>query len=336
MSAAAPRLTIGLPVRNGAAYLERCLTSLLDQDFSDLVVIVSDNASTDDTSDIARDIARSDPRVRYRRQPVDVGANANFNDTFRGCNTELFKWAAVDDLIAPRLLSACVDALDADADAVLAYGKPHLIDETDVVLSEPLECVTPPPSAHAVERFAEVLAHEVWCTPIFGVIRADTLRRTKLLRPFYGADKVLLAELSLVGRFACVEPEFFRRCHENQSTVLDARGKATWTTGRRRAGRVPAVVHAVRAYTEIAAKADLEAKDRVRALAAIARLSVAGDKWRKLLLPGPYNYLGWRGQDRSAAYAKLDLRPTGVQALAGAEHRANCNPPAAAEAPTPG
>ena len=68
-------VSIGLPVRNGAASLQRCLDSVLRQSHADIEIILSDNASTDDTFDMCRRAALSDARVRLFRQdrPGDWG-----------------------------------------------------------------------------------------------------------------------------------------------------------------------------------------------------------------------------------------------------------------------
>lgn len=307
------QLAVGLPVRNGEAYLEHALSGLTASDVDGLVVVVNDNASTDRTSEIARDIAARDPRVRYRRHDHNLGANANFNDVFRACRSTYFKWAAVDDVCSPGLLTACQDRLRSDPGLVLAHGFPRLIDETGAVLAAEVEQGPRATADDPVDRFRDVLLEEVWCTPVFGVFRSEALLRSGLLRPFYGADKVLLAEVALLGRFARLEDvTFYRRCHDDQSTVLDARAKAAWSTGSQRASRRPDVLAAVRAYTAVALGADLPVRQRARALAAVARLAMGADKFRKLLLPGPYNYFGWTGRSGRQAYDQLQLTATGA------------------------
>ncbi len=57
---AAPRLTVGLPVYNGENYLAESIDSLLGQSFEDFELIISDNASTDDTADICRSYQKQD------------------------------------------------------------------------------------------------------------------------------------------------------------------------------------------------------------------------------------------------------------------------------------
>lgn len=93
-----PSVTVGIPVYNGADYLDGALASLCGQSFADLQIIVSDNASTDATPDIIAAWAARDPRIRAFRQPVNIGAFANFEWVLRKADTEFFMFAAHDDL----------------------------------------------------------------------------------------------------------------------------------------------------------------------------------------------------------------------------------------------
>jgi glycosyltransferase involved in cell wall biosynthesis len=75
----ASRLSIGLPVYNGEKYLAESVDSLLGQTFEDFELIISDNASTDSTAGICRRYAKQDSRIRYIRQPRNIGLAANHN-----------------------------------------------------------------------------------------------------------------------------------------------------------------------------------------------------------------------------------------------------------------
>jgi glycosyltransferase involved in cell wall biosynthesis len=119
----APTLTIGVPVFNGAPYLEASVESILSQSFRDLEVIISDNASTDDTERIGRALAARDDRVTYRRNRENVGLSANFNLLVGLARGRLFKWAAADDILRPGYLERCVAAIDADP-AVVWHTQP--------------------------------------------------------------------------------------------------------------------------------------------------------------------------------------------------------------------
>ena len=76
---AAPRLTVGLPVYNGEKYIAESLDALLGQSYTDFELIISDNASTDGTADICRRYEKQDSRVRYFRQPQNIGLAPNHN-----------------------------------------------------------------------------------------------------------------------------------------------------------------------------------------------------------------------------------------------------------------
>ena len=77
-----PLVTVGMPVYNGAATIEGAMRSLLDQTFTDIELLVSDNASSDATSDVVARLAAADARVRYVRQPVNLVLQ--FQITFGG------------------------------------------------------------------------------------------------------------------------------------------------------------------------------------------------------------------------------------------------------------
>ena len=88
---AVPRLSIGLPVYNGENYLAESLEALLGQSYEDFELIISDNASTDGTADICRRYAKQDSRIRYIRQPHNIGCAPNHNFVIEQARGELFK-----------------------------------------------------------------------------------------------------------------------------------------------------------------------------------------------------------------------------------------------------
>ncbi len=89
----APLVSIGIPVYNGGKYLEETLDSILNQTFTDFEVIVSDNASTDNTREIVEAYAAKDPRVRYYRNAENIGAAPNYNRTFELSRGKYFRLA---------------------------------------------------------------------------------------------------------------------------------------------------------------------------------------------------------------------------------------------------
>jgi glycosyltransferase involved in cell wall biosynthesis/O-antigen/teichoic acid export membrane protein len=214
--AEAPRLSIGLPVYNGERYLAEALDALLAQSFTDFELIISDNASTDRTEEISRRYLARDRRIRYFRQPVNLGAAPNHNFVVQQARGEYFKWASHDDLYARDLLLRCVDVLDADPAVVLCHAWEAFIDvDGEIVHRVPYPLATD--SASAPKRFSDLLFVQGG-DDLYGVIRADVLRRTPLHRSYHHAERTLVTELGLYGPFRQVpEVLYFRRDHPDRA-----------------------------------------------------------------------------------------------------------------------
>lgn len=118
-----PLVTVGIPTRNGERTLRYALRSACDQDYPNLEIVVSDNASDDDTSSIAGEFASVDPRVRVVTQERPLTMLQNHRAVWRESRARYFVWLADDDLIERSFVSHCVAALERVPDGVLAFGK---------------------------------------------------------------------------------------------------------------------------------------------------------------------------------------------------------------------
>jgi len=90
-------VSVGLPVFDGAETIKETITSILNQTYTDLELIISDNKSEDGTEDICRDMARLDSRVRYIRQSDHISGLENFKHTLERSSGNYFMWNACDD-----------------------------------------------------------------------------------------------------------------------------------------------------------------------------------------------------------------------------------------------
>jgi glycosyltransferase involved in cell wall biosynthesis len=213
-----PLLSVGLFVYNGEYFLEETLRSILNQRFTDFELIISDNASTDRTGEIAKAYAKGDNRIRYHRSERNMGAGWNIRRVYELATGKYFKQAAVDDLLEPDFLLRCVEVLERDPGCVLAYASTKEVDENGTFIKN---YVTPmkADSNDPVTRFREMLLVSSWCYQIFGVMRMSALRQLPPQGSYVSSDRVLLARLSLLGRFYEVpERLFISRHHSGQST----------------------------------------------------------------------------------------------------------------------
>ena len=128
MAISQPRVSIGLPIYNAEQFLEETLRSLLSQTVPDFELIITDNASTDNTQNICQAYAARDDRIRYYRNEQNIGCDPNFNRVFSLSRGKYFKWAAFDDVCAPNFLEVCLEVLDNEPQVILCYPKTKLID----------------------------------------------------------------------------------------------------------------------------------------------------------------------------------------------------------------
>ena len=196
-----PRVSVGLPVYNGERYLPNALRRLVEQDYEDFELIVSDNASTDRSEEICRSFARQDKRIRYVRNETNIGLAANHNRAFALGRGQFFKWAAHDDDFPPAMLARFVRAFDEGPPGVsVVYSRCEYIDELENVEgidSDGVDKDDPRPHRR--------LAHLLWRIHMYnspyGLMRSDMLRKTRLHGLYPMSDHVLMAEMAMLGTF---------------------------------------------------------------------------------------------------------------------------------------
>jgi glycosyltransferase involved in cell wall biosynthesis len=222
-----PRVGVGMPVYNGANFVAEAIESVLNQTFEDFELVISDNASTDETGEICLSYAAQDPRIRYLRNRKNLGGGPNFTRVFQLSRGEFYKIANHDDVCHPRFLELCVEALDSDPEIVSAYPLTVDIDETGAAirkLSPAPEYESPDPAT----RVWEALQFEREPLALFGVMRSEIVVKTGLMASVPSADRIWLAELLMHGRFQEVhEPLYLHREHPLRSTYSAGRGHAS-------------------------------------------------------------------------------------------------------------
>lgn len=213
----APLVSVGLFVYNGERFIEETLNSILNQTFTDFELIISDNASTDRTGEIAEVYARRDDRIRYYRSEKNMGAGWNVRRVYELAIGQYFKQAAADDVLEPDFLRRCVEILESDPGCVVAYTRTKEVDENGNFIKNyvtPLQADSNDP----VARFRAMLLPLHMCYQIYGVMRMSALRLIPPMGSYVNADGVLLAQMSLLGRFYEVPDHLFiSRRHSGQS-----------------------------------------------------------------------------------------------------------------------
>ena len=90
-------ITVGIPVYNGGTEVERAIKSVLNQTFTKFKVLISDNASTDESAEICKSLEKIDRRIQVHRHDINIGGIQNFYFLLKQARTEYFVWLAHDD-----------------------------------------------------------------------------------------------------------------------------------------------------------------------------------------------------------------------------------------------
>jgi glycosyltransferase involved in cell wall biosynthesis len=137
------KVSVLVPVFNGERFLAECLDSILEQDFRDLEVLISDDGSTDGSPEIIKKYVARDARIRWWKNPRNLGLVANSNVCLKEAKGEYIKFVHQDDkLLSPSALRKMVAALDDHPGVSLAAGQQHFtgIPFTPLVLADQFHC----------------------------------------------------------------------------------------------------------------------------------------------------------------------------------------------------
>jgi glycosyltransferase involved in cell wall biosynthesis len=199
---ALPRVVACMPAWNSEKFIEETLQSLAAQTYTNLELLISDDASSDRTAEICQEFARTHARVRYVRQPRRLGWIGNVNSLLQIARGDYFFFAFHDDPLKPTYVERLVDALERHPHAVLAFadvevhGTPRAFTALDGVQDR----------AERVRRMLRWGGD--WWVPNRGLFRAGAARELRGMRRHiageFAADWPWLLRLTLLGEFVRV------------------------------------------------------------------------------------------------------------------------------------
>ena len=173
-----PRVSIAIPVFNGELTIRKTINALINQSYENFEILISDNASTDATEEICRAFVLRDPRIRYIRQPSNIGASANFRFLLNAAESRYFMFAAADDNWSPLFLEKLLIVMLQDEGCVLAFCDFVIrFRETGREVKIPVSSsCSNSPLVRYVSRIIDMQPHL-----IYGLFRRDYIKPTDLV-----------------------------------------------------------------------------------------------------------------------------------------------------------
>lgn len=218
-------VSIGLPVRNGAETLEGVVKSVLAQDHENIELIISDNASTDDTESLCRDLASRDRRLVYHRHATNVGLLNNFIHTMRVAKGTFFRWVGDDDWLAPNYVTRCLEAFSSDRRLVLVTTQLSYV-RLDGTIFVPQSSDSTMASGDPMDRFEKLISDlsngDMPIDPLYGLMRRAAIlpiERRNTVRE----DELFAAKLAVAGPWGHVGETLGGRRTRKQNAAALAR-----------------------------------------------------------------------------------------------------------------
>lgn len=285
-----PLISIGLPTYNRAATLGRAIESVLDQDYQNFELLISDNASTDDTEAICLRAAQGDKRVKYLRQQNNQGLVANFREALRHSGGEFFMWLADDDWLEPGYLTRCMSVFSAEPQHSLVCGNGRyfqngafIFDEEELNLSQD----------SGAERVLSYYRRVGMNGMFYGLMRRDLISSLPFANKL-GIDWLLTAQVAFSGKVRVLTDVHLNRSIDGASQDMTKLAFKAGLTGFR--ARYPHLDIALSVLKDVLWKSPV-----YRSLSTLERLKLAAKSsaaicnryvvlvWRKKLL-GPRGF----------------------------------------------
>jgi len=330
-----PSVSVVVPCYRYGHFLPECVGSVLDQDAVDVDVTILDDASPDDSADVARRLAADDPRVRLVAHTVNRGHIATFNEGLAAASGKYVVLLSADDLLTPGALGRATALMEAHDDVGLVYGFSRTFTDR-------------PPPARTRVRSWSIWSGAEWldlvCRRVSNPIYTpEVVMRTRTMHDLVGYDASLphaadflmwlrAATRGAIGRVNGVDQAYYR-FHGHNMHMQQFPGALRDLSERHRAFEVlyDEVGDAVPAALRAAAGAGVAREAMVAALAGYRdgppRPEAAGDlaalvAFAERIDPATRHGRLGRAYDDAVARAADGRRPRGSAALAALRERA--------------
>jgi glycosyltransferase involved in cell wall biosynthesis len=240
-----PKVSIGIPTFNRGVKLIQTVDSVLRQDYPHIEVIISDNASTDNTNTLCREISLNDSRIKYIRQLRNQGPTANFREVLARSSGDYFMWLGDDDWIDRSYVRLCLNELLEHEDYSLVCGlSRYHQDGHDGFAGEMINLKENSPILRVIKYYATVGRNGIF----YGLMRRGQISQIAL-RNIMGGDWLFIAAVAFMGKIKTIrEVSIHRRLG---GATLSYRKMARELSLTKFEGRFPHLAIAAFAFKDI-------------------------------------------------------------------------------------
>ena len=224
-----PKVSIGLPVYNGGQFIRKRLKSLLSQTFTDFELIISDNASTDYTSEICKEFEKNDKRIRYIRQEKNMGISWNFNFVLKEAKYDYFVWADAEDLWHPEFLQKNIDVLDYNKDVVGSIGDiiysnvvNYKFELNNNIKTNLKKFRYVQPAYGTYENKVKTYLKICQASMVYGLFRREQLQKNIIINEFFPTmDLTILLDVLKYGNLHVIDQKLLHRYDKGSHSYIE-------------------------------------------------------------------------------------------------------------------
>jgi len=228
-----PKITIGVPIYNGERFIRKRLDSILFQTFSNFELIISDNASTDSSSNICQEYVKKDKRIKYFLQKKNINTWKNFEFVLNKASSKYFVWAAVDDSWKPEFLEKTINALESNKNLMGCLTKIQSYQFQNELQTSNVDSKFRNFSRSILGIFRSYDAYPFFGTYeekvrkllttagymiLYAVFRIDVVKKSWISESFVALDVAFALNVLKYGDFEVINEPLFHRYTEGHST----------------------------------------------------------------------------------------------------------------------
>lgn len=192
-----PLVSIGIPTYNRAKYLSQTVQSAINQSYGNVEIIISDNASTDNTAELCEKFCSEHSNIRYYSHGLNQGSTFNFNSLLNNAKGEYFMWLGDDDWIDENYVRDCMELITSCSGISVVAGQAKYYGNNDAYLYTGLimnlDCISA--YQRILKYFSEVKHNGIF----YGIMPMQLLRNMRLSNVM-GGDLLLMASLASLGK----------------------------------------------------------------------------------------------------------------------------------------
>ena len=214
-------ITILVPTYNEDKYILETLQSIKDQTYKDLICIISDNHSSDQTGKICEEFVKGDPRFKYIKQEKNIGSSRNTEFLAQQVKTEYSMVFAGHDVLESTFIEKTLHVIINNPKISFVFSKAVAINEDSLLVDEEFMYQSYSFTGNCLSRYIQSVRDISNCTIYQSIVRTELLKNYAFVHDSLGDDHIFISYLLWHGELFTVDEVLYKRRFFKQRDSTD-------------------------------------------------------------------------------------------------------------------